>query len=64
MLIAVAIVAFTLGLMIEPAIAKLVRHIQLNVHNRKVGKAFRLLEDEGFAVHARDDWAVCKAGSG
>lgn len=50
MLITTAIVAFTLGLVLEPAIAKLVRKLKLNAHNRKVGKARRLLESEGFTI--------------
>lgn len=56
MLITTAIVAFTLGLVLEPAIAKLVRKFRLDSHNRKVGKAFRLLEDEGFTINTRDDF--------
>lgn len=54
MLITVALVAFTLGLVLEPALAKLVRKVRLDSHNRKVGKAFRLLEDDGFTIHTRD----------
>lgn len=50
MLITTAIVAFTLGLVLEPAIAKLVRRLKLDSHNRKVGKARRLLESEGFTI--------------
>lgn len=50
MLITTAIVAFTLGLVLEPAIAKLVHKLKLNAHNRKVGKARRLLESEGFTI--------------
>ena len=50
MMLTVAIVAFTLGLVLEPAIAKLVRRLKLNSHNRKVGKARRLLESEGFTI--------------
>ena len=50
MLITTAIVAFTLGLVLEPAIAKLVRRLKQDFHNRKVGKARRLLESEGFTI--------------
>ena len=50
MLITTAIVAFTLGLVLEPAIAKLVRRLKQDFHNRKVGKACRLLESEGFTI--------------
>ena len=54
MLITTALVAFTLGLVLEPALAKLVRKIRLDAHNRKVSKAFHLLEGDGFTIHARD----------
>lgn len=50
MLITTAIVAFTLGLVLEPAIAKLVRKFRLYSYNRKVGRARSLLESEGFTI--------------
>lgn len=54
MLIAVAIVAFTMGLVLEPVLARSVRTFTNHLHNRKAGKTFLLLEQDALDIHVRN----------